>query len=158
APRAPRSRVHRRTVRAAAHAGAVGSRTPVVPHAPRRVARIPERAEVVDVANRVGALPEAFVVVDRELAVGGELLERLALEDARRIGVEAVEHAPVEDEEAARDETTGVARLLGERIDAVAVDDELPEARRRMDARDGREAAVRTVERDQLGEVEVGDA
>src|SRR4051794_41792727 len=81
---------------AAVRLGVGRVRTAVVPDPPRGLAAVPQGAQVVDVADGVGALPVAVVLVGHELAVGGELLERLALEDARRVGPEAGGNPPGE--------------------------------------------------------------
>ena len=92
-----------------------------------------------------------------QLAVLGQPLQRLALPD-RLVAVDVVEHLRLEHEEAAVDPALADLRLLGELGDAVAVEDEPAEARRRPHGGHRRQLAVGAVERDELGDVDVGDA
>ena len=101
--------------------------------------------------------------VRHQLAVGGEALERRALEQ-RLVTLDAVEHGRLEHEEPAVHPGAVADRLLLEGSDArrhdpaddlVVFDIERSEAADRLDGRDRRELAVRTMELDQLRDVHV---
>ena len=86
------------------------------------------------------------VPVGHELPVTRELLERLALE-VRVLSLDVVEYLRLENEESAVDPALSELRLLRELDDLVAVELDVPEARRRTDRGERRELSVRAVER-----------
>src|SRR5262245_21674700 len=154
-PVAPVTRTRRPSSEAASFTGGPASST--APRRPRRVAALPQPVQVLQVAQRVHALPEVAVLVGHELAFLRERLERLELE-VRRVAGDEVERSRLEDEEAAVDPRVALQALLGELLHAVALEREAAEARGRAHGGDGRELAVRLVERDELVEVDIADA
>ena len=72
--------------------------------------------------------------------------------------VDVFEHLRLEHEEGPVDPALGGLGLLGELDDAVPVEHQVAEARGGAHGGDGRELAVRAVEREQLVEVDVRDA
>src|SRR5690554_2680358 len=128
-----------------------------LPHLPRGLARGPHLLEHLLLLQRVHARPEAVVPVAHELAVAHEPVYGLALPDAGVPG-DVVDGPRLEDEEAAVDPALALLGLLVEVLDPVALEREVPEARRRPHRGDGGEAPVRAVERRQPPHVKVGHA
>src|SRR5688572_9661746 len=85
-------------------------RSPSVPRLPRRRARAPQRLEQLALADGIHRLEEAAMLVGHQLADAGQALQRLTLEDRLVVG-QVVEHARLEDEEAAVDPSLARLRL-----------------------------------------------
>ena len=83
------------------------------PRAPRRAAGVPQRLQLVAVAQRVHRLPEAVVVVGGQLAARGDVAQRLLL-PLRVVARDRLADGGLADEEAAVDPRPVAARLLGE--------------------------------------------
>ena len=128
----------------------------LTPHLPRHVPALPEALEQPDVAQRVHRLPEAVVAERHQLADLGQPLERLALPD-RIVPVDVVEHARLEDEEAAVDPALSIC---GFSVNSATRSPSKTSPPKRAGGRTAarRELAVRAVELDQLAAADVGDA
>src|SRR4051794_21780741 len=89
------------------------------PDGPGGLVPRPEVVEIEVLAIGVHRVKETLVLVGDELAVMGQLLERLALQNAVRVDVEVVEHPALEDEETGVDPPFDL-RFLG-KVDDAAV-------------------------------------
>ena len=97
------------------------------------------------------------VFVGHQLAVAREPFQRFLFE-VRRVAVDVVEDLRLQHEEGAVDPAFLRLRLFRELGDPVAVEFEMTEARRRANCGQRRQLSVRTVERQQLVQVDVGHA
>ena len=127
------------------------------PDLPRRQCPIPRAFPAAGVAQRVHALPEIGVTVRHQLPVAGEAFHRFFF-PGRLIAFDVLEDLGLQAEERAVDPSFDGLGLLGKLLDAVAFKDHAAESCRRPDGGDGRELAVRLVERQQLLEIYIGDA
>src|SRR6185437_7056220 len=108
-------------------------------------------------AHGIHALPEAVVLIRHQLAVACQVLQRLTLE-LRSVAFDVFEDSRLQHEERAVYPGLPGQRLLVEARDAAAIELEAAETRRRSHGRNGRQAAVAVMKRQQLAQIEVRDA
>src|SRR4051812_40611851 len=127
-----------------------------VPDLPRRLAALPQRFELLFLAQRIHRLPEAGVTIGGHTPFGGQPLDRPPFPN-RLVVIDVVAGPARDDVEAAIDEALVGLRLLDEADDLAVLGDDAAEARRRTHDRHRAVNPGLLVKGDQVVDIDISD-